>query len=601
MKKKIILTLIICLSVIFVMAACNPKAGNDGRTKYDTPSMELFDAEVTADSIEIICDKFYDEYKNGEVLQFSLPNGDWQDSPLFEGLLPNTLYDIRIRIKEDKDHKASNFDYYSVSTAKKEAAVLPEHIDYTQENRTVTVEKNDAWEYCFTEDDRYRNANSYTYGSEDDGERIIKVRTKGDESINAGDPYEIKVYISGYYNGSGTEEDPFLIYTVEHFNSRKTVSKTNNVHIKLMNDLDFTNAVIRDCNKLGDSFDGNGHKISNAKITRAITGEYIVKNYAGIFTQIKEIKNLTAENIVIELAAEKWDVNYSVGLIAGGAQVVDNCRASGRIVLNDEYSKRGVCGIGGLVGEMGCTKGDVIVNNSYADVSIAYESTTNTKLILRVGGLFGAGVDGYVQTLKVSQSAANIDVDLKGFVTSDDRYTGVGGLIGDTKEGSIENCYASGNIKTNGAGGKVAVGGLTAAVYSTYESYRCIFPNIKNCYSTVNMDIDGTNQTVVAGGVNPMMHSKTGPKTVDNCLFAGNISITNLSDRSAAGSVYGKDCENITVSNCYNINTLADYVDVSMSTAVDEATIKSVVWQRETLKLSEEYWELVEGKYPELK
>ena len=39
MKKKILLTLIICLSVIFVMAACNPKAGNDGRTKYDTQSM----------------------------------------------------------------------------------------------------------------------------------------------------------------------------------------------------------------------------------------------------------------------------------------------------------------------------------------------------------------------------------------------------------------------------------------------------------------------------------------------------------------------------------------------------------------------------------
>ena len=68
MKKKILLTLIICLSVIFVMAACNPKAGNDGRTKYDTPSMELFDAEVTADSIEIICDKFYDEYKNGDLV-----------------------------------------------------------------------------------------------------------------------------------------------------------------------------------------------------------------------------------------------------------------------------------------------------------------------------------------------------------------------------------------------------------------------------------------------------------------------------------------------------------------------------------------------------
>ncbi len=601
-SKKFITIAIIVFTLIVVMTACFSGVEDDKRPAYDVPSMDLFDAEVTAESITVIPNKYYEAHSDGEVLEYKISSGDWQDSPTFDNLLPNTDYTISIRVKEDKNHKASDSDYLYLTTSKKEPQVLPAKINYTQENRTITVEKNDAWEYCFWDDDNYRDANSYTFSEYDNGEKTVKVRIKATNEAKESDAYEFKVYISGYYSGSGTDQDPFLIYTKEHFNSRSTVSSNKKSYLKLMNDLDFANSSIGDCIRVGDNFDGNGHKIVNVKITQAKTGDYIVQNYAGIFTQVHTVKNLTVENVDIQLEAEEWEVNYLVGLIAGGAHIVENCHAQGSIVIDDGYNKRKVCGIGGLVGEMGTTNGDVVVKNSSSDVKITYNSTADTAVALRVGGLFGSSVDLYTQSLKVSESMANIDVDLKGFTSYNyDRYSGVGGLVGDTKEGSIENCYASGTIKASGVSGNLAVGGLTASIYASYESYRSVYPNIKYCYSTVDIDVDGTNQKVIVGGVNPMMHSKTGPKTVDSCLFAGSINITNLQSKSAAGSVYGKDLENVTINNCFHIDGLADYVDVSASTAVDETTIKSVIWQRNTLGLSEDYWKLVEGSYPVLK
>ena len=602
-SKKFVAIAIISLAMIVIMTACISGAGGDKRSAYDVPSMDLFNTEVTAESITVIPDKYYESHTDGEVLEYKLANGDWQVSPTFDNLTPNTDYTIRIRVKEDKKHKASDYDYIYVTTSKKEAASLPSKINYTQENRTITIEKNDAWEYCFWGDDDYRDSNSYTFNENNNGEKTIKVRTKATNEADAGEPYEFKVYISGYYSGSGTEQDPFLIYTKEHFNSRQSVPSTFNAHLKLMSDLDFTNATIGDCIRVRDSFDGNGHKISNVRITEAKTGDYIVKNYAGIFKEARVVKNLIAENVDIQLEAEEWDVNYSVGLIAGGAQVVENCHAQGSITINDGYSKRTVFGIGGLAGEMGTTNGDVVVNKSSADVKIEYNSTTDIAVVLRIGGLFGSSVDLYTQTMKVTESMANIDVDIKGFTSYDyDRYSCVGGLVGDTKEGSIENCYATGAIKADLVTGNLAVGGLTAAIYATYESFRSEYPNIKHCYSTVDIDVaDGMNKKAIVGGINPMMHSKTVNAAVENCLFAGSISISDIQNRSAAGSVYGKDLENVTINDCFHIDGLADYVDVSASTAVDETTIKSVTWQRDTLGLSEDCWKLVEGSYPVLK
>ncbi|MDE7078919.1 MAG: hypothetical protein K2O95_02230 [Clostridia bacterium] len=599
-NKKFIVVAIIFAAMAVVLTACIPNFGNDDRPAFDMPSMELFDAEVTADSIKIIPDEYYETCTNGEVLEYGLDDEEaWQDSPLFTSLTPNTDYSIRIRVKEDDDHKASDYDYYYATTIKREASELPDVINYTQENRTITIEKNDAWEYDFWGTGSYRSDNSYTYRSSDNGEKTIHVRTKATDEAEAGEPYEIKVYVSGYYSGSGTEEDPFLVYTTEHFKARDTVTKYYNVYIKLMSDLDLTNVKIGKATRSTDNFDGNGHKIKNVSITEAVTGEYIVSKYAGLFPEVKSIKNLTVENVSIQLNAI-GSYAYSVGLLAGGAQIVENCSVTGSITIEDNATSRGVMGIGGLVGLMGIGDGDVIVKQSYVNVKIEYNSTTSTSLVLRVGGLFGAGKDGFEETLKVSESAANIDVDLKGFVTAEsNRYSGVGGLIGDSRRGSIENSYVTGTIKTNGAGGNLAVGGLMATVY---ERNRCIIPTVKYCYSNVDINVDGTNQAdVVVGGINPMMHSIVAGATVDNCLFAGSITATNLSNNSALGSVYGKDLENMTINDCYHIDSLANNVVVNQSTAVSEATIKSVTWQRETLKFSEEIWTLTEGNYPTLK
>ena len=113
-------------------------------------------------------------------------------------------------------------------------------------------------------------------------------------------------------------------------------------------------------------------------------------------------------------------------------------------------------------------------------------------------GLFGAvGPGGIVKNLGLE----NINIEGADYV---------GGIAGTNDGGTIENCYATGDVTVNGEGGGGIVGGNSGAIKNCYfvgdvkgyeEVGGIVGSNddgtIENCYSTANV----TGDTTRAGGI----------------------------------------------------------------------------------------------------
>ena len=101
-------------------------------------------------------------------------------------------------------------------------------------------------------------------------------------------------------SGSGTENDPYLIFYAEQLNQVRNFLEKD-VYFKLMSDIDLTDWISENAPKQGwqpigvdnssfwGVFDGNGHQISSVNIYRSDT------NNVGLFgaTHGATIKNLT--------------------------------------------------------------------------------------------------------------------------------------------------------------------------------------------------------------------------------------------------------------------------------------------------------------------
>ena len=109
--------------------------------------------------------------------------------------------------------------------------------------------------------------------------------------------------------------------------------------------------------------------------------------------------------------------------------------------------------------------------------------------------------------------------------------TGVGGLVGQTKISTVNNCYSTGSVNGNGG----SVGGL---VGSNIESSNS---QITNCYSTCSV----TGSSYVGGLI-----GYNNSANVNKCYSTGNVSGVHETVGSVGGLI--GYCDNSTVSNCYS-------------------------------------------------
>jgi hypothetical protein len=303
-----------------------------------------------------------------------------------------------------------------------------------------------------------------------------------------------------YGGGSGTSDDPHLIYTAEQMNAIAAEPNDWDKHFKLMEDIDLGgsafNAIGNHSNPFSGVLDGNGHTISNFTGTwglfRYVEGpDAEIKNLGLIDPNVvggpqagSLVSQLTygiISNCYVDGGSTSEGVFYTGGLIGSNyGGTIDNCHTSGRV-----SSSRHV--LGGLVGWNG-DRGTITDSSSSADVS-----SFATGGEVAVGGLVGenrGGIGRCYSTGAVSGlygvgglvgfNGSGVVSDCYSHSTVNADQLGVGGLVG-SNGGIITRCYAAGSVT-----GSSDVGGLVGRNSGS----------VTDCF----WDVETSGQTTSAGG-----------------------------------------------------------------------------------------------------
>ncbi|MCP4259762.1 MAG: hypothetical protein GY774_19955 [Planctomycetes bacterium] len=267
-----------------------------------------------------------------------------------------------------------------------------------------------------------------------------------------------------YEGGTGTANDPYLIYTAEQMNEIGTNPADWNKHFKLMANINMNDIAETDFNIIENFtgiFDGNDCTISNLNISSALTEN------TGLFGMVEAGEIINLGLIKPNIISQGRNVGSLVGFLKHG--IITNCYAKGVVVSGSNN-------IGGLIG----------LNTGR--VGLCW-SSGNVSGLAYLGGLTGLTDDG---TVKQCYSRANVTGDrnaggLVGKTTDEasevtnsyaigtvegDRY--VGGLVGQVEQGRVFMCYSagmvSGNRDTGGLTGHIRVLGDVSRSYWDTEA-----------------------------------------------------------------------------------------------------------------------------------
>ena len=256
-----------------------------------------------------------------------------------------------------------------------------------------------------------------------------------------------------YGGGSGTEEDPYRIYTSEHLNEIGRNDLDLDEHFLLMANINLSKYQGKDFNIIGRDiehpfegvFDGNGFRVLNFSYK---SGQ---QDYAGLFGVVGEsdgndaglIRDLGLVDVNVD-AGNGFSTGGLVGFLAKGQ--VENCYVRSGTVRNHGHF------VGGLAGACWGQ-----ISASYADVRVfgVYE----------VGGIAG----------HLEESGVVLNSYARGRVSGTQF---VGGLVGDLRDGTrIEHCYSTGKVTGSlSAGGVVGINsGEIVNCFWDYQSSENMF------------------------------------------------------------------------------------------------------------------------------
>ncbi|MCF8365973.1 MAG: T9SS type A sorting domain-containing protein [Bacteroidales bacterium] len=301
----------------------------------------------------------------------------------------------------------------------------------------------------------------------------------------------------GYSGGSGTINDPYLIYSKAQLKYLSENSSEWDYHFKQIADIEFETSDFTPGgdfyndgkgfspigNNIGDrfygSYDGDGHTITYLYIWRP------EQNSVGMFGEVQSfdgLKNLTLENVVIKGNAFTGGL---IGYLCRGS--INSCNIHGEIFGSYE--------VGGLVGHCDATSAEI--NNCEVDAVV-----TATDF---VGGILGSFI-GYDEpnfkianckaggTIQANSDAGGLVGKLESKCTIEKSQsscivmggTNIGGFVGSLEDNiTITDCYALGFVARNG-GANVSLGGFVGKMNQS---------TITHCYSTGSVMSPGWNPT----------------------------------------------------------------------------------------------------------
>ncbi|MFS1517189.1 hypothetical protein V1503_12100 [Bacillus sp. SCS-151] len=331
--------------------------------------------------------------------------------------------------------------------------------------------------------------------------------------------------------GHGTEENPYLIETIEHL---KNMKYELGAHYKLMNDIDLTDEEWTPIGTNSAAFtgtlDGNGYKIHNLVIDQSST------DYIGLFGYTSDVTVTNLELSDIQLTGRN-----NVGSLIGytiGTTIIENVKLTGSSSVN------GASNVGGLVGN---GSGTLTTEN----VKLTENSTVHGAN--NVGGLFGSTNTG---TLNKSYALGTVTAS----------GNAVGGLIGSNIRMYVNESYSTSNVS-----GEDYVGGLIGQIPN--QSYNI---DITNNYALG--DVSGTRYV---GGLIGYTDRSSFSYTIriENNYAAGRVTGTsNISGLVGSGS-------DTRLVNSYYDGLAVGYISSSVSRLTSAMKTKAnyVNWDFETI------------------
>lgn len=274
--------------------------------------------------------------------------------------------------------------------------------------------------------------------------------------------YDMSYTVS--YPGSGTEEDPYQLYTAADLANLSGAG-----WYKLMNDIDLTDI---DWDPVGRTsavmtvLDGDNHTVKGLRVYQENT------NYCGLFSAISgaTIKNLTIDDAAVS-------GGEGCGVIAGS---LTGCTLENVSISNSTVNGKADCG--GVAGVLsGCT---------VSGVSVTATEVTATG---SAGGICGTASDNTSFTLTV-------------FNGSVEGQGNVGGITGSNNGGSITKCCSQGTVKGTGSDSY----GAGIAGYNS--------GTVADCFTSA--EISSTNYVGGIAGINF--------SSISHCYASGNLSSNTL-------------------------------------------------------------------------
>lgn len=298
-----------------------------------------------------------------------------------------------------------------------------------------------------------------------------------------------------FTNGSGTENDPYIISTFNEFEKlNKFDGFGEGTHFALYNNLDLNNQEINGINNFKGVFDGRNHIISNFKLNSSSTNLGLFKN-----TINATIKNLGVQNFnLTSMASESYysgalvgkaenssiiscfadhgflNVNVNagslIGLLSGGTVKYSYSTNNVTAIVSNEVS---VSNLGGFIGK---ATGGSTIEECYSDGSVA-----GSRLI---GGFVAEADD---TTIKNTYTRVFVTTDYNG--RDNPEVGGYAGII--SAAAKIENSFMFGTISTD-----LTTAGNFAGVNSS--------ENLVNVYYWNNNSLEGIGKNNASAAAKPL-------------------------------------------------------------------------------------------------
>lgn len=347
-----------------------------------------------------------------------------------------------------------------------------------------------------------------------------KSRLTDESSLKIPAIYDINISQPPYQfaHGSGTEEDPYQVWTSNDLNG---VRDYLDAHFIQMADIDLSGyenwtpigAGTSEEDFFAGSYDGNGYSISNLISTQLM--------FAGLFGIIWG--SCVIKNIAIV------DCDITSNVIAGGLSAsvgngvtIRNCMSSGVVTVNISNEDLDYTAVGGLIGLISPFYDEGIipsVENCFSTCSVSATNSSETYGV-QAGGLIGV-VEGYYSentNPPIDRRCSITNCYSMGLVTATSAmYTSKGGLVAIDWDGIYTSCYydseTSGCSDTDKGTPKTTAQMKSEATYDGWDftDIWAIDPAINDGYPylrvfdkqegiSLNISIEGNGVTTPSAG-----------------------------------------------------------------------------------------------------